>query len=272
MLKTKPLLQSLAIAISLTLTSCASHKTYSGGTGSLTELKQLRGQKPNEKTNQTQFRMMGIKETALSIGAQSGLAWRAKQINIILDGQVPQLDQIFNFNALILENHVLPPVLVESRESLKLDGNNAIRLADHTYKIASQSRFVTTAPNWRNYLAMNYEQPAPPHPSLLPQNAQEQAYWDEYVTQGWQNGIQQANTIYADNLARLKRDYQGMLLYRKLLAQNIVSKPYVAKTELGITSSGSDMSINDRVLRITALPQLQADSKTWKSIISSDDQ
>jgi defect-in-organelle-trafficking protein DotC len=272
MLKAKTILFRLAIAISLLVTGCASQKTNTGGTGSLTELKQLHGHKLTEKSDQTQFRMIGIKETALSIGAQSGLAWRAKQINAILESQNRELDQVFNFNALVLEDHVLPPVLVESRASLKLDSDTAIRLADRTYKIANQARFVTTAPVWDNYLFMNYQQPEPPHPSLLPQNTKEQAYWDEYVAQGWSNGIQQANTIYADNLARLKRDYQGMLLYRKLLTQNIVSKPYVAKTELGITGSGSDMSINDRVLRITALPQLKADSKAWKSIISSDEQ
>jgi len=271
MLKTKLLLPVLTTAC-LLLNGCATRTTISGGTESLAELKQLRGHKVTKTSDQTVFRMAGIKETALSIGAQSGLAWRAKQINKVLDNQNQQLDKVFNFNALMLENHVLPPVLVESRDSLKLDGNAAIRLADRTYKIAAQARFVTTSPNWRDYLAMNYEQPAPPHASLLPKDAKEQAYWDQYVTQGWHTGISQANTIYADNLARLKRDYQGMLLYRKLLTQNIVSKPYVAKTELGITGGGSDMSINDRVLRITALPQLKADSKTWKSIISSDEQ
>ncbi len=252
------------------LGGCASQIHQPGSTSSLAELKQLRGHKVTERSEQGQFRMAGIKETALSIGAQSGLAFRAKQVNGILQARSQQLDQIFDFNALLLADHVLPPVLTQSQESLKLDGNHAIRLADRNYKIVNQARFVTTPPNWRDYLFMNYQQPQPPHPSLLPKNAAEQAYWDQYVTQGWQNGILQANTIYSDNLARLKRDYQGMLLYRKLLAQNIVSKPYVAKTNLGVTGGGSDLAINDRVLRITALPQLSADTKAWKSIISSE--
>lgn len=267
MLKAK----SLSILfLSLVLTGCATQAT-TGGTSSLDELKKLRGHTVTETSDQGRFRMLGIKETALSIGAQSGLAWRAKQINQVFEGQTQHLDHIFNFEALILDNHVLPPILTESKESLELNDNNTIRLADRTYKIVTQARFVTTAPNWRDYLFMQFEQPAPPHPSLLPKNAKEQAYWDQYVTQGWENGIEQANTIYADNLARLKRDYQGMLLYRKLLTQHIVSKPFVAKTDLGITGGGSDMSINDRVMRITALPQLQANSKEWKSIISSDE-
>jgi defect-in-organelle-trafficking protein DotC len=261
---------SFAVLCAL-VSGCASQTHTSGSTASLADLKQLRGQKVTEQSDQGRFRTLGIKETALSIGAQSGLAFRAKQLNAILTGRTQQLDQIFDFNALVLADHVLPPVLTQAQESLKLDGSNAIRLADRTYKIVNQARFVTTPPNWREYLFMNYTQPAPPHPSLLPQNATEQAYWDQYVTQGWHNGILQANTIYADNLARLKRDYQGMLLYRKLLAQNIVSKPYVAKTNLGVTGGGSDLTVNDRVLRITALPQLSADPKTWKSVISSGD-
>lgn len=269
MLKAKILNRLTKVALCLLLTGCASQK-MPGGTASLQELKKLHATRATERSSQTQLRMTGIKETALSIGAQSGLSWRAKQINDILANQTKQLDQVFNFGGLLLDEHVLPPVLAESKESLKLDGNNAIRLADRTYKIVSQARFVTTSPNWRDYLAMNYPQPEPPHPTLLPKNATEQQYWDKFVAIGWQNGIEQANTIYADNLARLKRDYQGMMLYRKLLAQNMVSKPYVAKTTLGITGGGSDMSINDRILRITALPQLQANSKTWKTIISND--
>ena len=36
---------------------------------------------------------------------------------------------------------------------------------------------------------------------------------------------------------------------------------------MGITGSGDDMTINDRLLRITAFPQLQADSENWKTEI-----
>ena len=72
--------------------------------------------------------------------------------------------------------------------------------------------------------------------------------------------------IFTDNLARLKRDYAGMVLYKKLLAQHMVSAPFVARTELGVTGGGSDMRINDQVLRITALPSLQSNSRKWKAI------
>ena len=51
----------------------------------------------------------------------------------------------------------------------------------------------------------------------------------------------------------------------------LVSPPYVAELDMGVTGGGSDMSVNDRVLRITAFPALQNDSRGWKTeIIPSD--
>ncbi len=62
------------------------------------------------------------------------------------------------------------------------------------------------------------------------------------VEMGWFEGIDQADQIYTENLARLKRDYQGMIRYRMLLAQNMVSAPQVAHRELGVTGGGEELS------------------------------
>lgn len=262
---------ALGLLASSLVMGCASKRMQpSGGTQSLEELKKLRGS-TSKKEDQKIFRRLGLKETALSLGARSGLAARAKEINQTLLANERQLDNIFRFSALIMENNVLPPVLVESQQSLNLDNAHTIRLADKTYRIVEQAKFVTTPPNWRDYLLMHYDAPERPHDSLLPKNEEEQMIWDEFISEGWNKGIEQANTIYADNLARLRRDYAGMVLYRRLLAQNMVSLPFVAKTELGITGGGSEMRVNDRVLRITALPSLQAESDHWQPIIVPGD-
>ena len=79
--------------------------------------------------------------------------------------------------------------------------------------------------------------------------------------------MQQAELIYKENLGRLKRDYEGMIRYRTLLAQNMVSPPFVGQLDMGVTGGGSDLTVNDRILRITALPALQADSRNWKTEI-----
>lgn len=217
--------------------------------------------------NTTQIRTKALQDTALSLGAQGGLAWSSQQINTRLEKDKWYLETIYNFNAMMLSHGVLPPILAEGDNSLNLADPNTIRIADKTYKIIAQARFATTPPNWREYLWMSYNKPEIPHKFLMPRNVDERKVWKKYIDLGWDKGIQQSYSIFQQSLARLKRDYRGMILYRKLLQEKMVSPPYVSKTELGVTGDGSDMRINDQVLRITELPKLQTDSSGWKAIV-----
>lgn len=218
-------------------------------------------------SQETRMRNDLLKETALSLGARGGLAARLGEINASLEKRSDYLDTVFNFRALILANNILPPVLVEGRNTLNLDNPLEIRVADRSYKIEKQARFVTAPPTWRSYLLLQASKPEVPDASLLPDDSDEAelAIWKEYTERGWEQGIRQANDIYAENLGRLKRDYKGMIRYRKLLAQGMVSAPEVANLNLGITGGGSEMSVNDRVLTIRALPALKANSKEWEA-------
>lgn len=205
-----------------------------------------------------------IKQTARGIGAQAALAWQAYHVNETLEKHRRKLDHIFNFNYLILEHNVLPPILMEGKNILNLADDFSLRIADREYQIIQPPRFVTAAPHWRGYIWMPYEAPEKPSSALLPRNKCERNLWNEYIEIGWNDGIEQANQIFDSNLAKLKRDYLGMILYRKLLAQNMVTSPYVSKTDLGITGSGDDMHINDRVLRITSTSYLRTNAKQWR--------
>lgn len=226
---------------------------------------------PQRIASMGKIREMALKEIALSLGAQSGLAWRAKAIDEQLTEQARYLDTIYDFNSLILEHNILPPVLLEGRSTLNLADSQTIRLSDRTYKIGKQARFITTPPTWRQYLWMGFKEPEYPNVTLLPKTKEERAIWKKYIDKGWQQGIEQANTIMDENVARIKEDFSGMILYRKLLAMNIVSPPYVAHTELGVTGDGSEIHIDDRVLRITALPTLNINSNEWKAAVAKDE-
>lgn len=217
------------------------------------------------------IREMGLKETALSLGAQSGLAARAKQIDDQLVKQTRRLDAIYNFNALILEHNVLPPVLLEGQNTLNLANTQNIRISDRTYKVSKQARFITTPPNWRQYLWMDFNQPEYPNVTLLPKTREEHELWKRFVEKGWKNGVEQANSILEESVARIKEDFQGMILYRKLLAMNMVSPPFVSHTDLGVTGNGDEIRIDDRVLRITALPALNVNSKEWRAPVEVDE-
>lgn len=265
---------SLVIILSAMLVSCSSPRTNMVDTTSLKGIQSMANGKyirAQKRQKISKIREMALKEIALSLGAQSGLASRAKQIDQALVRQSRKLDAIFDFNALILEHNILPPVLLEGRNTLNLADAQSIRISDRTYKVAKQAHFVTAPPTWRQYLWMDYKKPDAPNVNLLPKTKAERKIWCIYTAKGWKNGIKQANTILEESIARVKEDFGGMILYRKLLAMNMVTPPYVSHTDLGVTGDSSEIHIDDRVLRITALPGLNINSDEWKAAVAKDE-
>lgn len=270
MIRRLTIIASLAVLLS----GCApGNYEPPGGVNSLQGLQKMRstgGIVGSSSVGLTDIRYAAIKETALGLGARAALAWRSQQIDAVLTEDATVLNKAYNFYGLMLPHNILPPVLQEARDTLNLASPNTLRLAAQVYKIKSQARFVTAPPTWRDYLWMDYPVPERPNNTLLPENRVEQGVWNQYVAEGWNNGIVQANNIFSANLANLNQDYKGMVIYLRLYQENMVSAPFVAKTDLGITGNGSQMSINDRVLRITALPQLNLKGNTWKPILVPD--
>ncbi|KTD19666.1 type IV secretion system DotC family protein [Legionella londiniensis] len=264
----------LTVILFTFLVACASRQGPIGNTDSLEGLQAMgnAGAATRSAAQSTgKIREMALRETALSLGAQAGLAWRAKFIDEELVKEARRLDAIFDFNTLILPHNILPPVLLEGRNILNLADAQTIRISDRTYKVAKQARFVTTPPNWRQYLWMDYKKPDYPNVTLLPKTKEERLIWMQCVERGWKNGIAQANTILEESVARIKEDFNGMILYRKLLAMNMISPPFVSHTELGVTGDGEELHIDDRVLRITALPALNVNSKEWRAAVAKDE-
>ena len=216
------------------------------------------------------LRMEIIKQTARGVGAQGGLAWKSRHLNLMLEAQRRNLDHIFNFNYLVLNQNVMPPVLTEGRNTLNLSDDLTLRISDREYQIVQPPRFVTTPPNWRNYIWMAYQKPELPNSSLLPQSNNERKMWNEYISIGWNDGLLQADQIFKANLSRLQRDFEGMILYRKLLAQNMITAPYVSQANLGVTGNASNIHINDRVLRVSSISQLNPNSNQWEPILPVD--
>lgn len=216
------------------------------------------------------IRLKAIQETAMALGAKGALAWRAQHINESLTAQASYLDQTYNFNQLLLKNNVLPPVIVEANNDITLSDNDTIRLANKVYKIIKPARFVTTPPTWRTYLWLGFKKPDLPNQGLLPQNKAEADIWNAYLKKGWKNGLIQANSIFNANLNRLKRNFAGMVLYKKLLVQKMVSAPTVAKANMGVTGNNKEMRVNDVVMRITNHSSLDTQSQHWEPFLTKD--
>lgn len=249
------------------------------------------------------IRQTALREMALSVGMRGGLYWRSKEINQFFLANSNELDKIFDFSNLMLANNVIPPVLIEAiktmdakaHDPLPTDDDNfllndnptgkslaktkvraeraqnnfrTLRITDKVYKIIRQARFAVTIPTWRDYLQLSFTEPSMPESSVLPRTQEEQNAWAEGIEQGWNIGLQQADQILSQNLMLLKRDYLGMIRYKKLLAMNMVSAPFVAKRNYGVTGDGDEIKIHDQVLTIAALPALKPDSKLWTPYIT----
>jgi defect-in-organelle-trafficking protein DotC len=258
----------LASVITIAITSCTAPPKNK--TQSLLSKYHAAGNVDRTGFSMTGIRYQGLRDAALSLGARGGLAWRSKIINQIVARHERQLDLIYQFQGLMLDQNVLPPVLIEGRQTLEQTADDVIRVSDRAYTIQAQARFVSMPPSWREYLKLHYRDPEVPDASLLPRTNAEKEVWDRYLDEGWQMGITQADVIFSENLGRLKRDFQGMVRYRTLLAQNMVSLPYVAQINLGVTTGDSQMAVNDRILRITALPEFNVATNEWNPEITPD--
>lgn len=216
------------------------------------------------------MRVQAVQETALSYGAQSGLAWRSRQINNVLEKHDHTMARVFDFNAMIMQHNLMPPVLSEVDSTLHMADADTLRLSDRVVEILKPAHFVTTPPSWRDYLSLRFKQPDAPNRTLLPRNQEERQMWDEQVAIGWTQGMEQADAIFETNLGRLKEEFTGMVLYHTLLSQHMVSAPYVSQAQLGVTGNNKRMRLNDKVLRITAHANLQPNTtQRWTPVVRS---
>jgi len=122
---------------------------------------------------------------------------------------------------------------------------------------------VTAARNWRLYLERDWGRVEPPPDILLPKDEHERAEWREWTKQGWAAGILQAEETFESDIDRLTSDFIGMVRYRELLAQGMISPPYALADDRGITGGGSEMRVGDRGVTITDPSSLIPRSSEW---------
>lgn len=213
-----------------------------------------------------------IQEAAAAYGAQAGMAARARELNQAANGRSGSYDRVFNFAAVMLEPGFLPPVISEGRDAYNQPSDNEVRAADRIYKIEFPARLVNTPPRWQQYLMVPVSAPLAPDRTALPKTKAEKALWDQWAAKGWAQGASQADMAFEGNLARLKRDFEGMLRYKMLYQQNVVSKPILSRSTLGVTGGGDEMAINDRIYRITGRASLNANPSTWSQPMPSTHQ
>lgn len=215
------------------------------------------------------IRLDALKEAAVSYGARAGLASRTFEIRDEVDKRARYLDKVYDFNRLLVAAPsgflIEPPIVSEAINAtlVDMDGQQAA-VSDKIYNIINNARIVSAPRNWRSYVEREWGTVEPPPDILRPETLEERQIWIEYVNKGWELGIQQANEIFQEDLNLLNADFQGMVRYRVLLSQGMISPPHALQVDRGITGDGEEMRIGDRAVQITGASELMTGFDEWQ--------
>lgn len=224
---------------------------------------------PVNKELSLELRKDAQREAALSYGARGGLAKHNYEIMERIRGFDPVLDRVFNFRSLLITAPsgmlIEPPIVSESTNALVItEGGNEAAVANQIFDINKKAKIVSAPRDWRQYLVQSWSEVPPPPRILWPKDAAEQASWNGWVAAGWKAGIEQAEQIFESNTNRLSADYSGMVRYKMLLAQGMISEPYALHEDRGVTGDKNQMRVGDRALRITGPSQFLTGADLWK--------
>lgn len=227
---------------------------------------------PDDGNVGLQIRGDAIKEAAWSYGARGGLAYRT----FTIQRRIAELDNVltktFDFRTLLLKAPsglmIEPPIITDAQKAvLVAGGGQSAAVADRIIRINRIARIVTAPRDWRLYLERDWGKVEPPPAALLPRDIAERESWRKFVKEGWDAGVTQADETFQADLDRMTTDYVGMVRYRELLAQGMVSAPFAMHEDRGITGGGAEMRIGDRGITITGQSTLIPRSEKWQSTL-----
>lgn len=215
------------------------------------------------------IRLDAMREAALSYGARGGLAWRTFHVRQELELHARSMDKVFDFRQLLIAAPsgllIEPPIISEAENSLIIEkGGTEAAVADRLYEISRNAQIVSAPRHWRNYLEREWGEVTPPPDLLRPANEEEREQWIGWIREGWNKGVEQADDIFRDDVNQLTADYKGMVRYRMLLSQKMISPPYALQVDRGVTGGGNTMRVGDRAVQITGMPALSTEAEKWQ--------
>jgi len=196
------------------------------------------------------------------------LAHRTFEIQRRLVEYDTSLTKIFDFTRLLVAAPsgllIEPPIVSDAQRAVLVNnGGQEAAVADRVLRINRAARIVTAARNWRLYLERDWGRVDPPPALLLPRTDDERKQWREWVQEGWTAGVTQAEETFEADLDLMTNDYIGMVRYRELLSEGMISPPYAMHEDRGVTGGGSEMRVGDRGVSITGPSVLIPRSDKW---------
>lgn len=208
-----------------------------------------------------------IQEYGLRAGAAGGFAERATELESEISRRARDMDSLFMFQAIIDKSGLLPPVIEETTGMLTVK-EDRLEAAGKIYKILQKARFSLTTPTWRDYLPVglkNRDEVEYLPRSLQPKNDSEKHKWEDAVKEGWRIGRERADDVFNANLARMRRDYLGMLRYVELVKMKIVQPPVVASSDQAYRVTNDEAAMGLVTHQVTAPAAMESAHGKWRS-------
>jgi hypothetical protein len=224
--------------------------------------------RPSVTPSVTAIRAKAIRHAVFTWAVQNEVYRWMHEAHGVLRAHAAQLDQVFDFRALLIDGRITPPVITQADNTFRMLKSDLATRTITEYRIIAPSRIVTVPPNWRDYLLTPASKAHPLNSILRPRNRVERAIWRQSIREGRHWGVEQAKAVLAADFATLRRDYTGMVRARILMRQHVISTPVLARSSQGVRIRGNTLAVGAMILRITRHSDYNR-STEWKAIPAS---
>ena len=219
-------------------------------------------------------RRAAMRQAALGFGAQAGLARRGWEIAAMLERHADRLSAVYRFRDLMVHAHgftVMPPVLGETSRAFRLgrDGTRAAS-ARRVLRILEPERIVSAAPGWRAFLVRSWPVPERPAAVLFPRDTDETALWRGWLRDGWARGTALAEDVFAADLDRLNRAFEGLVRWRRTHLARMVSAPVLNVERAAVNGDGRLMRIDETMAGLGEPARFDLRPEEWRVLSIGD--
>ena len=217
-----------------------------------------------------EMRGSAMRAAALALGAQAGLARRGFEIARMLERHGARLSAIYRFHDLMLRDRgftVMPPVLAATDRAFRLERNGThAASARRVLRIVEPERIVSGVPHWRDFLMREWDRAQVPAALLFPREGTEAVRWRGWLRKGWAQGTALADDIFAADLERLNRVFEGLVLWRRANLGGMVSAPSLETADIAVSGHGRLVRIDETVAGLGAPARFELRPEAWKPL------
>ena len=211
----------------------------------------------DDSNNIEGLRWRALREAAHGVGSQHGYVRRAWEIQGILERSGKDLSRTYDFRHVAKPapsgtGYVIPPSVSSSVNLNRTEPTGIAFAADEQFEIVEKGRLSPTVPTWRDFLLFYPGAPVTLPESLEPVGDDEEIQFRKWLELGWYAGIEQANAELETRLSKLRRTYEGMLLYRKLAKLGKINRPVIESTFLDNSANFEILRTGERTAQIVA--------------------